>query len=62
MRKKLLIYLQDVGGTRYLLPLLRTVLKDLPDVEKHNLLHTLSEGILWSRSFDPHKKRTITGN
>ena len=62
MRKKLLIYLQDVGGTRYLLPLLRTVLKDLPDVETLYLLHPLSEGIVRSRSFDPTHVRTISGH
>ena len=62
MKKKLLIYLQDVGGTQCLLPLLQTVLEDLPDLETLYLLHPLSEDIIRSQSFEPTNMRTISGH
>src|SRR3989338_6702358 len=60
MRKKLLIYTQDVGGTRCILPLLQVVQKDLADLEILYVPHPLSEDVFRSRSFEPTNLRNIS--
>lgn len=58
MKKRLLVYTQDVGGTRCLMPLLEEIEKEFP--ETLYVRHSLSESVFKSRAFEPQHLQTTS--